>query len=94
MKYYKDQAGTVFAYAADGSQDHLIGGKTPITLEEADELRAGAQERFLRAQGGYSALRANAYPSIGDQLDDLFKAGVFSPEMAAKIAAVKNKYPK
>jgi hypothetical protein len=42
----------------------------------------------------YSELRAKKYPSVGDQLDDLFKAGLFSEEMAAKIQAVKDKYPK
>jgi hypothetical protein len=34
------------------------------------------------------------YPSIGDQLDALFHAGVFPAEMAARIQAVKDKYPK
>lgn len=34
------------------------------------------------------------YPSIGDQLDALFKAGVFPPEMAAQIQAIKDQYPK
>ncbi len=34
------------------------------------------------------------YPDIGDQLDDLYKAGAFSTEMTAKIKAVKDKYPK
>ena len=38
--------------------------------------------------------RAREYPDIGDQLDALFHAGVFPPEMAAKIQAVKDKYPK
>jgi hypothetical protein len=38
--------------------------------------------------------RAGAYPDIGDQLDDLFKQGAFSDEMAAKIQAVKDAYPK
>jgi hypothetical protein len=38
--------------------------------------------------------RAGAYPEIGDQLDDLFKQGAFSDEMAAKIQAVKDAYPK
>ena len=38
--------------------------------------------------------RRTKYPSIGDQLDDLFKAGAFSTEMTAKIQAVKDKYPK
>ena len=39
-------------------------------------------------------LRKQEYPSIGDQLDALFHAGVFPPEMAAQIQAVKDKYPK
>ena len=34
------------------------------------------------------------YPPIGDQLDDLFRAGAFSKEMADQIHAVKDKYPK
>jgi hypothetical protein len=42
----------------------------------------------------YQRLRAPEYPPIGDQLDALFHAGVFPPEMAAQIQAVKDKYPK
>lgn len=42
----------------------------------------------------YQRLRVTEYPSIGDQLDALFHAGVFPAEMAAKIQAVKDKYPK
>ena len=42
----------------------------------------------------YSQKRIEEYPFIGDQLDDLFKAGAFSTEMAATIQAVKDKYPK
>jgi hypothetical protein len=38
--------------------------------------------------------REAEYPSIGDQLDALFHAGVFPAEMAATIQAVKDKYPK
>ena len=38
--------------------------------------------------------RTRYYPPIGDQLDDLYHAGVFSDGMAAKIKAVKDKYPK
>lgn len=38
--------------------------------------------------------RAMAYPPIGDQLDALYHAGVFPKEMADKIRAVKEKYPK
>lgn len=42
----------------------------------------------------YQLNRAESYPSVGDQLDALFHAGVFPPEMAERIAAVKAKYPK
>lgn len=42
----------------------------------------------------YARQRAPEYPPIGDQLDALFKAGAFPADMAAKIQAVKDKYPK
>jgi hypothetical protein len=42
----------------------------------------------------YQRSRQPEYPDIGDQLDDLFKAGAFSDDMTAKIQAVKDKYPK
>lgn len=42
----------------------------------------------------YKQKRVTEYPSIGDQLDALFHAGVFPAEMAAQIQAVKDKYPK
>ena len=42
----------------------------------------------------YKYQRTFEYPSIGDQLDALFHAGVFPPEMATQIQAVKDKYPK
>jgi hypothetical protein len=40
MKLFKDTENNVFAYELDGSQDHLIGDKTPITQEEANEIIA------------------------------------------------------
>ncbi|MNJ26953.1 hypothetical protein D3C77_214460 [compost metagenome] len=42
----------------------------------------------------YYNLRKAEYPDIGDQLDALFRAGAFPPEMAEEIQAVKDKYPK
>ena len=42
----------------------------------------------------YQQDRAVAYPPIGDQLDDLYKKGAFSDEMAAKIKKVKDDNPK
>jgi hypothetical protein len=42
----------------------------------------------------YQRLRAPEYPSIGDQLDALWKGGDAAAEMLTKVQAVKNKYPK
>ena len=53
-----------------------------------------AAAQALVAANAYKSQRAAEYPSIGDQLDALFHAGVFPTEMAALIQAVKDKYPK
>jgi len=42
----------------------------------------------------YITKRAAEYPSIGDQLDALWKGGNDAAEMLAKVQAVKAKYPK
>ena len=42
----------------------------------------------------YSKLRARAYPSIGDQLDALWKGGDSLEEMRRSILAVKEQFPK
>ena len=63
-----------------------------ITKEQAEtEL---ARLRAIEVANQHQPLRKKEYPSIGDQLDALFHAGAFPAEMAAKIQAVKNKYPK
>ena len=38
--------------------------------------------------------RQSNYPDIGDQLDALYHSGLFPKEMADKLKAVKEKYPK
>ena len=60
---------------------------------------AEIQAEITRLQADYDAKqyardRVAAYPSIGDQLDDLFHSGAFSTEMAAKLQAVKDQFPK
>ena len=52
-----------------------------------------AVQAYVDSQA-YIAKRQAQYPSIGDQLDALFKAGVFPADMAAKIQAVKDLNPK
>jgi phytoene dehydrogenase-like protein len=57
------------------------------------EYDRDAVEAYAKSKE-YITKRVNEYPSIGDQLDALFHAGVFPEEMAEKIQAIKNKYPK
>ena len=64
----------------------------PVTNEQIDVELVRLLQEYDRNQ--YKHERQPEYPSIGDQLDDLFHAGAFSPEMTAKIQAVKDKYPK
>lgn len=93
MKLYKDKQNKLYGYEEDGSQDHLIGDKVQVTQEEADAIIAAAQQKRM-ASLPYDELRRLKYPPIGDQLDALYHAGVFPPEMAEMIKKVKEQYPK
>lgn len=92
MKYYKDNQNNVFAYEDDAPEIYYQ-NKTQITAEEANQLAEIAKQKFCDSFS-YAEKRAMEYPSIGDQLDALFHAGVFPESMAAQIKAVKDKYPK
>ena len=94
MKHYLSPDNKVFAYEADGSQDHLIPDNyTSITNDEAQTRSQQAQQAAFSALT-YAQKRKGEYPAIGDQLDALYHAGVFPAEMAARLKAVKDKYPK
>lgn len=62
------------------------------TKEELDSQWNAIQAE--EAANAYKALRAAEYPSIGDQLDALWKGGAEAEAMLAKVQAVKTKYPK
>lgn len=53
-----------------------------------------ATEFLERRNADYISRRVAEYPSIGDQLDALYKAGVFPKEMQDKIKTVKDNNPK
>ena len=70
-----------------------------LDTENSQPTDAEINAEVTRLQAEYDAKayqrsRQPEYPDIGDQLDDLFKAGAFSDDMTAKIQAVKDKYPK
>ena len=72
---------------------HLDGVATKgdlIPVDEVEEKRKEDESKAIK----YRYDRQPKYPDIGDQLDDLYKKGAFSTEMAAKIKAVKDAYPK
>jgi hypothetical protein len=94
MKLFKDDNNQVFAYEEDGSQDHLIQGKTSITQAEADALIAANDQQSFNALT-YAQKRASAYPPITDYLDGIVKGD--QEQVAAYVAAclaVKATYPK
>jgi hypothetical protein len=94
MKHYLSPDNKVFAYEADGSQDHIIPSNyTPITQAQVTERSQQAIQASFDALT-YSDKRKSEYPAIGDQLDALYHAGVFPADMAARLKAVKDKYPK
>lgn len=94
MKYFKNPKDEVFAFNSDGSQDDFIPEDLiPITKEEADAINKAAVEASFEALT-YGKKRQNEYPSLGDQLDALYHAGVFPTDMADRIKAIKEKYPK
>jgi hypothetical protein len=83
--------------SADGTYD----GIDWMGISESERpSRTEVEAEILRIQtvvlptDKYRQDRALAYPNIGDQLDALYHAGVFPPEMEAQIAAVKKQYPK
>ena len=64
----------------------------PVLL---DEVKIAAEITKLQAAHAATQYRRDrVYPPIGDQLDDLFRQGAFSPEMAAQLKAVKTAHPK
>ena len=97
FKLYKDSTNEVFSYPADGSQDHLIGDKIPISKQEADAIAeanfAPIRENLLKTFT-YAQLREMHYPPIGEQLDAFWKGGAEVEIMKARINLIKTKYPK
>ena len=65
---------------------------TPIS--EKDILAKQKQLETAYDNNKYQRDRAEAYPSIGEQLDLIYHAGQGGDAFQAAIKAVKDKYPK
>lgn len=78
----------------DEDDNEVINNPIPDgAIEEDIEFIRDAKGR-VRRPDDYYYLRKAEYPSIGDQLDALFAAGLFPEDMAAKLQSIKDKYPK
>jgi len=77
--------------AHNGSVTWIMPENPPVT----DEQITAEQRRLQMIDDWYEYRRNRAveYPTIQEQLDALYHAGVFPAEMAARIRAVKEKYP-
>ena len=69
-----------------------LGSGTKPTKEEVSAKEAEVNTQWENNE--YQRKRMPNYPDIGDQLDDLYHSGAFSSDMAAKIKAVNDAYPK
>jgi hypothetical protein len=70
-----------------------------LDTHQTKPTKAEVNAEIARLLAAYSAKeyarnRVKEYPSIGDQLDALWKGGDAAAEMLAKVQAVKVKYPK
>jgi len=66
--------------------------KDTSPIAEADILAKQKELQTAYANNAYQRERAEAYPSMADQLDDIYHNGV--DEWKNTIKAVKDKYPK
>ena len=76
-----------------GEIDNWVAG----VVDRGDAAAVEAKIAIIAASQSshpYDEMRRRTYPSIGDQLDDFYREGAFSDEMAAQLQAVKDAHPK
>lgn len=80
----------------DATYENIEWLSTDQTMPTKEELEAEKERLLLEYRSQqYARDRADEYPSIGDQLDMIFKSGVLDgSDWAAVIQEIKDKYPK
>ena len=94
MKHYKDSQINLYGFAP--------GQAVPLDLveiSESEHQQLIADQQAAHNQSVFDTLpweqqRQYSYPSIGDQLDAIWKGGSVMEEMRQRIMDVKSKYPK
>jgi len=77
-------------YEDDTTRIDWLDGTTPISQKDIEDKLSEAEEIFNAQK--YKTQRAEEYPSIKDQLDDLYHNGIDG--WKATIKTTKDKYPK
>ncbi len=77
--------GTITSWHADNAQSQPTEAEIKTWRDNQDVYSANEDIKSERKRN---------YPDIGDQLDDLYKAGAFSTDMTAQIKKVKDDNPK
>lgn len=67
-------------------EDPITGEITTVDIDKSEVVKAEIPDYFAK--------RRAEYPSLGDQLDALWKGGSEQTAMLQKIQSVKTKYPK
>ena len=65
MKHYINENKEIFAYELDGSQDHLIGDKVAITIEEVQAINKAKEDEY-KSSLEYRIQEAKAYLASTD----------------------------
>ena len=68
--------------------------ENPVTIDMSLISAAIAALEAAENAVKYKELRVKAYPSVGDQLDALWKGGQEQAAMKARVDKVKTDYPK
>jgi hypothetical protein len=76
--------------AEDFEQITWLDGTTPISKADIQAKQAELQTAYDNAE--YQRKRAKEYPSMADQLDDIYHNGIDAWKATIKIT--KDKYPK
>ena len=98
MKYIKQKSTGKIIFREEPHSDKTIDNAVVFSGIDKSDLEVAenswSEDDWIDNSVSYQDKRQTEYPSIGDQLDDLYHAGIFSAEMAAKLKAVKDKYSK
>jgi len=82
----KEAAWTALTPKTREIPDPMTGKTTTVPIDKSEIVRPDVPD--------YYAKRRAEYPSLAEQLGAMWKGGAAAAEMAAKIEAIKAKYPK